>query len=461
MAEIQPRDRPARRVWGLRAVALVEIALFFAAALAVDFGLFDGTRFWEVRPHPFWIIVVLVSVQYGANEGLMAAALASVVLVAGNLPDQTFGQDMYDYWIGIGLRPAMWIGTSQLLGQLRDRQIRERSALQARLSELQRQSDVITESFSELKQAKASLEARIARQFRTVITTYRAAQAMDVTDENKLLEGIADLVTAILAPRKFSIWHLAPSGFVVVRTHGWSPDEPRPKELSLDHAISRRLLGRGGSLAVSRRDDERVLQGEGLMAGALADIDTGEIVGMLKIEDTSFLDFNIYTLENFNILCSWIGSAMVRARRWKRFERDRVTGGNAFLLSEEVLNRMIGLLTSLGRRQGFVSSVMTIESADPGLNDSSESRTALALAVGEAIRAEFRSSDLAFESQENDGQFVMLLPGTPVETARGMAEKLERAIRRRLSGEQTGQSLVIRVADLAEDGEATPRGSGV
>lgn len=442
-------------------MALAEIGLFFAIVLAVDFGLFDGARFWDVKPHPFWIIVVLVSVQYGANEGLMAAALASVVLVAGNLPDQTFGQDLYDYWIGIGLRPAMWIGTSQLLGQLRDRQIRERSGLQARLSELTRQSEVITESFNDLKRAKASLEARIARQFRTVITTYRAAQAMDVIDEDKLLAGIEDLVAAILAPRKFSIWHLAPSGFVVTRTHGWKPDEPRSKELSLDHAVARHLLGRGSSLAVSRREDERLLQGEGLMAGALTDIDTGEIVGMLKIEDTSFLDFNIYTLENFNILCSWIGSAMVRARRWKQFERDRVTGANAFLLSEEVLNRMIGLLTSLGKRQAFVSSVMTIEAADPAMNDSPESRTALALAVGEAIRAEFRSSDLAFESQENDGQFVLLLPGTPVETARGMAEKLERAIRGRLPGEQSGQSLVIRVAGLAEDGEDNPGSTDV
>ena len=83
---------------------------------------------------------------------------------------------------------------------------------------------------------------------------------------------------------------------------------------------------------MARRDDERVLQGEGLLAGALTDIDTGEIVGMLKIEDTTFLDFNLYTLENFGVVCSWIGTALVRNRRWRELERDRVSGGNAFLL---------------------------------------------------------------------------------------------------------------------------------
>lgn len=443
-------EREPRRIWGLRVSALVEIALFLALALAIDATVLNGDRFWDVRPHPFWFIVILVSVQYGANEGLLAAAIASVALVAGNLPDQSFGQDFYDYWIGIGLRPAMWVGAAQVLGQLRGRQIRERDLLRARLRQVEHQAEVITTSFDELKRAKAALEARIARQFRTVITTYRAAQAMDAVDPDKLAEGVDDLVQAILAPRKFSVWELTPSGFAIVRTHGWSEDEPRSRELSLDHALSRHILGRGSSLSVSRREDERVLQGEGLLAGALSDIDTGEIVGMLKIEDMAFLDFNLYTLENFNVLCTWIGSALVRARRWRLLERDRVSGANAFLLSEEVLNRMVGLLGSVGKRQGFTSSVMTIDAADAQDFDTPESRTELALAVGEAIRASFRSSDLAFESQRHDGRYVLLLPGTPVEQTRGMTDKLETAIRRRLSPARAGRPLAIRVADIAD-----------
>lgn len=449
-------NRPARWLWGLRVSALVEIALFLAAALIIDATLLDGDRFRDIRPHPFWFIVILVSVQYGVNEGLLAAVLASIALIAGNLPEQTFGQDLYDYWIGIGLRPALWVGTAQLLGQLRGRQIRERDVLQARLRQVEHKAEVITASFDELKRAKAALEARIARQFRTVITTYRAAQAMDVVDESRLAEGIDDLITAILAPRKFSIWTLTSAGFVVTRTHGWADDEPRARELTLDHAVSRHILGRGSSLSVSRRDDERILQGEGLLAGALADIDTGEIVGMLKIEDTAFLDFNLYTLENFNILCTWIGSALVRARRWQHIQRDRVSGTNAFLLSEEVLNRMLGLLESLGKRQGFSSSIMTIDTFDPDDAETQDSRTELSLAIGEAIRASFRASDLAFESQRHDGRYLLLLPGTPVETTQGMRDKLEAAIRRRLSAEHASRQLVIRATDIVETAGIEP-----
>jgi len=456
-----PADRSVRWFWGLRVSALIEIALFLVIALALDATVLDGDRMWNVRPHPFWFIVILVSVQYGANEGLLAAVLASVALIAGNLPEQAFGQDLYDYWIGIGLQPAMWVGAAQLLGQLRGRQIRERDVLRARLGRIEHQTEVITASFDELKRAKAALEARIARQFRTVITTYRAAQAMDVIDKDKLMEGIDDLVVAILAPRKFSLWTLTSSGFVVTRTHGWAADEPLSRELTLDHAVSRHLLGRGLSLSVSRRDDERVLQGQGLLAGALADIDTGEVVGMLKIEDTAFLDFNLYTLENFNVLCTWIGSALVRSRRWQQLERDQISGANAFLLSEEVLNHMVGLLGSLGQRQGFASSVIIIETDDPDGGETAESRTELALAVGEAIRTSFRSSDLAFESQRHDGRFVLLLPGTSVAQTQGMVSKLETAIRRRLSAEHAGRQLAIRVADITDTGAAGPEAARV
>lgn len=445
-----PGERPVRWLWGLRVSALLEIALFMAVALTIDAALLDGDRFWEIRPHPFWIIVVLAAVQYGANEGLLAAVVASAGLLAWNLPEASFGHDLYDYWFDIGLRPAMWIGAAQILGQLRGRQIREREALRARLSQVERQAEVITASFDELKRAKAALEARIARQFRTVITTYRAALAMDVVDEAKLAEGADDLINAILAPRKFSVWALTSTGLKVTRTHGWSEDEKHARALSLDHSITRHILGRGSSLSVSRREDENVLQGEGLLAGALSDIDTGEIVGMLKIEDMAFLDFNLYTLENFNVLCTWIGSAMVRARRWRQLERDRVTGANAFLLSEEVLNRMVGLLGALGKRQGFTSSILSIDTMDPDQADTPEHRTELALAIGEAIRASFRSSDLAFENQRRDGRYVLLLPGTPVDQTRGLVEKVEAAIRRRLSAPLAQRRLSIRVADIGE-----------
>ena len=90
-----PAAPPApRRLLGVRVAAWVEIALFFVAVLAIDALLLDGDRFWDVRPHPFWLIVILVAVQYGANASLVAALTASLALTVGNLPVPELGTNV-------------------------------------------------------------------------------------------------------------------------------------------------------------------------------------------------------------------------------------------------------------------------------------------------------------------------------------------------------------------------------
>ena len=71
----------------------VEMAIFFAVALAIDTLAFGGDRFRDVAPHPFWAVVVLVSLQYGTNEGLIAAVASSAALLIGNIPPQPLSLD--------------------------------------------------------------------------------------------------------------------------------------------------------------------------------------------------------------------------------------------------------------------------------------------------------------------------------------------------------------------------------
>ncbi len=433
MTDLRSADQPAappspRRVLGVRTVAWLEIILFFAVVLSIDYFLLDGDRFWSVRPHPFWLIVILLAVQYGANASLLAALTASLALIVGNLPPSELGADIFDYWAGIGLRPALWIGVGQILGQMRDRELAQRSRLTARIAVLEHQNHLIAQGFEELKRTKSALEARIARQFRTVITTYRAAQSMDVTDEARLTRGLDQLIQSVLSPQKYSLWVLGPDGFRLERTVGWTESDTYQRQLELSHPIVQHLLAREPALCAARPTDERKLMGQGLLAGALTDLDSGEIVGMLKIEETAFLDFNLYTLENFNVICSWIAAARIRARRWEQLQADRVTGANDLLMTAEVSERIYALLAQLGRRKGFSSSQLIVRPHDPDAL-APEQHSILALALGEAARTTFRSTDLAFERAAEDAEFAILLPGTPLDDAELLAGKLRDALR--------------------------------
>lgn len=416
-----------RRILGVRPIAWLEIALFFAAVLAIDFFLLDGDRYWDVRPHPFWLIVILLAVQYGANASLVAALTGTLALTVGNLPQPELGADVFEYWAGIGLRPALWVGVGQILGQMRDRELAERLRLRSRIAVLEQQNKLIAQGFEELKRTKSALEARIARQFRTVITTYRAAQSMDVTDEARLSRGLDQLIQSVLSPQKYSLWTLGPDGFELERSVGWQQTDTYEHRLELSHPMAQHLLAREPALCAARPLDERKLIGQGLLAGALTDLDSGEIVGMLKIEETAFLDFNLYTLENFNVICSWIAAARVRARRWQTLQADRVTGSNDLLMTAEVSERIYALLVQLGRRKGFSSSQLIVRPHEPDTL-APEQHSILALALGEAARTTFRSTDLAFEREADDADYAILLPGTPIDDAKLLAGKLRDAI---------------------------------
>ena len=59
-------ERPT--IFGLRQSALVEIFLLLAVMLFLDIVAFDHTRYWDVNPHPFWLIVLFISCKYGTGR---------------------------------------------------------------------------------------------------------------------------------------------------------------------------------------------------------------------------------------------------------------------------------------------------------------------------------------------------------------------------------------------------------
>ena len=130
-------------LFGMSLIAVLEIVGFLAVALVIDWWFFDADRFATVRPHPFWIIVVLVAVQYGSSAGLVAALAAAAALLVGNLPVRAFDADVFAYWTQVGLRHALWVGFAQILGQIRDRQLLERDKLRVNLAATRAQNQRI------------------------------------------------------------------------------------------------------------------------------------------------------------------------------------------------------------------------------------------------------------------------------------------------------------------------------
>lgn len=431
---------------------VVEIALVLGGVLAIDLWLGSGTRFWDVEPHPFWLAVVVMAAQYGTNEALVAAAAASVALLWGNVPPQRLDEDVHAYRLALLWRPLLWTLAALVLGEVRMRHQRIFLAGQARLADVERRLGLLANANEELSEAKRRLEIRLAGQLRTALGLYRAARNLEQVDPDRVLHSATDLVRAAVNAKAFSVFVLDGHELRLAAAEGWMPGDGRHEVFRSESALFRTVVGERQVVSIADADGERVLAQEGLMAGPMAHPETGELVGMLKVEDLNFLDLNFSTLQTFRAVCEWVAVAYLNAKR----HRDQsVVDEHTALHSFSFLERERAYLTHIAKRFRFDLSELNLRVDTTLLTPDQQAQVAGAL--GEAAKTVLRRTDLAFDFRRSNGEFAVLLPGAPPESVWVVAEKLTRDLSQRIGVEV---SCTSRVQSLHRAAGAPPASLG-
>jgi hypothetical protein len=311
----------AQRFYGVRIIALVEIILILAALIVIDLLAGGGNRFWNIQPHPFWICVLLVAAQYGAAEGLIAAVISTIALLLGNLPAMGFGQDPYDYAVALAVNPAMWLAAALVVGELRGQADKRADALAEELKRAESRETYLASAAERLAVANRALEDRVAGQLRTVATLYEASRAVEKLGAGDVIFGIAALVRAAMNPSKFSVFLLNEGQLEAVVNEGWTAQDKFTRVFGPQSSVFHEIVVNRRRLCAAYAHDQTILGDEGLMAGPIVSAETGETLGMLKVERMDALDFNMTAVESFRVLCEWIGTAFARARAFERASR--------------------------------------------------------------------------------------------------------------------------------------------
>jgi GGDEF domain-containing protein len=432
-------ERQAPRLLGLRRAALLETLALLAVLLAIDWGLLAGDRFALVSPHPFWLVVLLITTQYGTGEGLVAALFATLALLTGNLPEQRLDQDLYQYVFRLTVEPTLWFVAAVTLGELQGRRRRERDGLQDELAASKEREATIAQAYRQLDRLKQNLEARVAGQLRTVFTTYTAAKSIEKLGVGEVLVGISELVRSVMNPEKFSLYLLNGSILEAAANEGWSGDDRYARDFDAGSLVFESVVGRRQFLCAAESSDDKVLAGEGVLAGPLTSVETGQIVGMLKIEQLGFLDLNPTTIQNFRILCDWIGTAFANAERYEESQNSGFYDPLRNLLSASFFDRQSTVLAKLAQRVGFDLCVLFLRVELPDAAD--DERLRLARKVSVAADRALRTTDLCFDYRQSGWDYAIILPNTNLAQAAVAAEKLVASVRLEIG--EAGSGLVI------------------
>lgn len=411
---------------GLRVIALVEALLIIAGLVVLSLLSGSGDRFMHVNPHPFWIPVLLVSAQYGALEGIAAACLAAGALLIGNLPPIGFGEDPYNYVVRLAINPAMWLGAALVIGELRSQADRRTLELADTLALARDREQHLAAAAEKLAAANKSLEERVAGQLRTVASLYEASRAVEQLGTGDVLVGIAELLRTGLNPRKFSLYLLNGQSLESVLSEGWSPADRYTRIFGPTTSLFREVVVNQRHLCVASPKDQIVLGKEGILAGPIYSPETGETVGMLKVEAMDAIEFNMTTVESFRVLCNWIGTAFSRARTFEQ-ATSRSFVGTGVILSASAERPLTQFIKTLASRVGFEVSAIFLRVSIPG-STPKESRLDLHRALRQALSNAVRQTDIACERDTHGTEYVIIAPGCPPSEARRLADKLRGAV---------------------------------
>jgi len=275
--------------------ALFEIAVLYSILMLGDW-LHPGVELSDIRPHPFWIPVLLLSLQYGTVSGLIAAAAAIGLTASSGFPEQGPSETYFTYLLKIWIEPTLWLGAAVLIGQFRMRQIARKQELIFQVQELSSQRAAIADYARNLRAHCNALERQIAGRregdpilvLKAVTEAYEAGVARG---DAAIGETLAGAIGAALPGAQASLYTADAPGLRLAAATAGGDTGKTPALIIQTDPLYRAIVGDGVAVSVLTREGEQCLGGKGLVALPIcAAAVTGSrrrIIGMLKIEAIS------------------------------------------------------------------------------------------------------------------------------------------------------------------------------
>ena len=278
-----------------------EMAVMFAALIAVDAWLTGGTGFARVEPNPLWIPVLAMALAYGTAPGLVAAATASVLWLA-HAHQMAPERDYLDHLFHLSVQPLLWFVVAVAVGEVTILRTARHEKLGRRARTATRNVARLTEAFATLSRTNRALQVQIATEARTAGHVIDVATRLSSADAADRRGAIGDLIALSARTEDFTCYRITDNA---ARAWLHGPVTAGRREI-LPDALLERIQRRRGVLHVARRGDRRVLDGIGVAAIALADRATSEIVGCLVLHTLPFEALDARRTADLAEIAAWL-----------------------------------------------------------------------------------------------------------------------------------------------------------
>jgi polysaccharide biosynthesis protein PelD len=306
---------------GFRFKAVLETLVFLAACVLINFLFFPGDiGFLTVSIHPFWIVILLISIRYGLGEGLISALCAGICYFVFSAVIAS------DYSITY---PLLFLLTAGILGQNRDVLDRRYNRAEDRLDTMSEKLEAYKKRETAYRDTLSHFEKTIATQFSDAMDMFREMSGTKDMSPEEMKPYLLTMVKKFLDADKCTYFEIIDNNCYKIydEKHKDRLQEPYPME----EDIILKEAYRTGQFAYlhysSEEDRDEYGTYKCLLAGCLLNSE-GEIMGLVGIESLPFASFNAQSFKLFSSLLEfWSGAINDRIILEKTREKNIMDEG--------------------------------------------------------------------------------------------------------------------------------------
>ncbi|MBN2139504.1 MAG: GAF domain-containing protein [Desulfovibrionaceae bacterium] len=431
----------------------VEIALGLSLLGALNFILFpQDPGFTNVSPHPYWALILAIAIRYGFWGGLssgLACCLLFVALKLPKIPDPSLFEIInLDLWG----RPLMFLAVGAILGEVRQTQIVRQREVSAERDRYKESYEKLLGQYDALSRAKQEIDTRIISQEHTLSTVYEAAQALRSLNQEEIYPAVLDLLKDYLDVSECAIYMLEDE---VLRLKSWlGPDHSPPPEVAdKGRGMIGQAFAKNKTVVLSEIVEDMEKGGGPIIAAPIASIQDGRVAGVISISSMPFLKFTPESARMVSLIADWCGTSLENALRYKHTKDKLIADEMIDAYTSEYLKDRLVEEFKRSRRYKIPLSLLFLRFPSFG-NISDKNREDLLLTLSLVLKNWTRDIDLLF-LHDVPGQFVLLLPNTPLQGAKVVAKNIQTTFRSIYAGmgEQDAAlaGLGVGVATFSED----------
>lgn len=278
--------------------ALAEIVILFALIYIVD-ELTPTISVLDLSPHPFWIPVLLLSLQYGTVSGFLAAATAIGLSLYGGFPEQEIGENLFAYFLRVFGQPILWIGVALFVGQFRMRQLGAEQELRIANHTLTAQRDDLARHSQQLSSRVELLERELTT--RHAVPPHATAAVLAKTiaagglHDERTGQAVLERAASAMFPDAIITAYRVRDGYMAeVAVSGRKIGAGPRIRIPGDDPLYRAVVEERRSVSVLEKDGESVLKSTGHAAVPIKAPLESEVIDMTAARASEHPAINVF-----------------------------------------------------------------------------------------------------------------------------------------------------------------------